>query len=159
MLTTSNPLSLGSESAGRRPGEWWDRSIFLSDEDAPAGPCPAAIDVTGRARILFYGPYRLLAPGVWRATVELRFCADAGRRPFTLEFGAHPDYTSVEIPCAAPGDHKIEIAHAMRTEGPAEIRLLLRKAAFHGEVRLLGAFVEPVADLPAATSAASTREA
>src|SRR5579871_6987322 len=92
------------------PGKvWWGRGIFLSDEDVTGGVCPPVIDVTGRARILVYGPCRQLAPGVWRATVLLHLSPDAAHRRIGLQFGADPDFASAEVPLGVDGDHRVEL--------------------------------------------------
>jgi hypothetical protein len=133
----------------------WDRDAFSSDELVPAGPCPSTIDLTGRARRLAYGPFLELEPGVWRATVKLGLCSDAARRCLAVQFGVEPDYTTVEVPRGVPGDLELEICHTITEAAPAQIRLCLSKAAFHGEVRFDGARLYRMESLPSA-SAAST---
>jgi hypothetical protein len=116
------------------PGDWLAPSAFLSGN----GPCPEAVDVTGRARYLFYGPYAALGPGRWRATVFLHLCPDAARRPLAVQFGAEPDYTTLDLPFGVPGNHRVDLEHSLREGDAAQVRLWLKKAAFHGEVRLIG---------------------
>jgi len=123
---------------------WWDRACFLSDE-APDRRCPEVIDVTGRARFLFFGPFIPLGRGLWRATVRLELCPDAARRTLALQFGVEPDYTTHDLPSGACGSLTPQIDFLCETPGTAQVRLWLKKAAFHGEVRLAGARVEPVA--------------
>ena len=110
--------------------QWWDRTQFFGGAEANVGKCPEVIDLTGRACFLFYGPYVPLTAGLWRATVTLTICADAARRPLALQFGAEPDYVTADLPFGVSGD----------------VRLWLKKAAFHGQIRFLGACVEPVED-------------
>lgn len=144
MPPSSNNLAVDSGPSAQAAGEWWERDSFLSEVGGAAGPCPAVIDCTGRSRFLFFGPYRLLAPGRWRARVHLRVCEDAAGRPFQLQFGAEPHYSARDVLFDGPGEYEIEIEHEMTAEGLAQIRLWLTRATFHGEVVLMGAFVEPV---------------
>jgi hypothetical protein len=127
---------------------WWDRNIFLSDEDASEGACPPVIDVTGRARILVYGPNRELTPGVWRATAFLHLSPDAALRRLAVQFGAEPNYSTADLPLGSPGDHQVELTLAVREARPHQVRIWLKKAAFHGELSLAGVSVERIADLP-----------
>jgi hypothetical protein len=128
-------------------GEWWGPERFLSNEVRPEGPCPDAIDITGIARFLVYGPYVPLAPGVWRAVVSLHLCPDASRRLLAVQFGAEPHYDTVELPARVPGSHTVAINHVRREAGLGQIRLWLKRPAFHGEVRFEGASIRRLADL------------
>ncbi len=131
---------------GEALGEWWDREIFASAE-APDGRCPKELDVTGRARCLLFGPYLPLTPGHWSATAHLEVCVDAARCRLAVEFGAEPDYALVDLPFGQPGQHAIELTHEIRESGLGQIRLFLKRAAFHGEVRFIGATVRRIGDL------------
>ncbi len=136
------------------PGKWLPPSDFQSGTASEVGPCPAAIDITGRARYLVYGPYLALAPGRWRATIFLHLCPDAARRPFGVQFGAEPDYTTLDLPFGVPGNHRVDIEHTLREGDAAQIRLWLKKAAFHGHARLIGVSLGP-AEAPAPPSVGS----
>jgi hypothetical protein len=107
------------------------------------------IDVTGRSRYLVHGPYVVLPAGVWRATASLDICADAARRRLAVQFGVEPHYTTQDLPYGVPGHHEIGVVFSLDEPGATQVRILLRRAAFHGEVRFLGARVERLADLPA----------
>ena len=124
---------------------WWDRKIFLSP-DLQGGVCPEAIDVTGRARYLFFGPYIELSTGLWRADVRFDLCTDASRCRLAVQFGAEPDYATVDVPFGISGSQLIRIEHSRHETGLGQIRLWLKKAAFHGEVRLSGASVSRIGD-------------
>ena len=116
----------------------WDRQLFMTGE-VELMSCPGVIDVTGRARYLVFGPFVALDPGAWRARVSLELCADAAQRPIAVQFGAEPDYTTVDLPRGAQGLHEVEIEHQIRSGDLAQIRVWLKRAAFHGELRFGGA--------------------
>jgi hypothetical protein len=128
------------------PSEWWDRELFRTAE-GPGNRCPEVIDVTGRPRHLFYGPYLPLGPGRWRAVAHLQVCADAARCRLAVEFGASPHFTSIDLPFGSKGSLEIEVTHLVKEAGFGEVRLSLNRAAFHGEVRFLGVGVERLGDL------------
>jgi len=121
---------------------WWDPALFLRQD----GQDPTVFDVMGRARCLFFGPYLPLAVGLWRARVWLEICPDAARRPMAIQFGAEPDYSTVDLPFDQVGPMVANVEHPMDGLGLAQIRLLLKKAAFHGEVRFLGAALSRITD-------------
>ena len=119
-------------------------NTFLRGAEANVDRCPEVIDLTGRACFLFYGPYIPLVAGLWRATVFLTVCADAARRPLALQFGSEPNYATIDLPFRVPGDHRIVLEHLFDEGQSAQVRLWLKKAAFHGSIRFLGACVELV---------------
>src|SRR5439155_8031032 len=59
----------------------WARELFLTDGDRPA---THAVDVTGRARALIYGPYISLPPGHWVAQVVLGFSREVSEVNFLV---------------------------------------------------------------------------
>lgn len=141
------PSSSFDAAAPETPAKtWWDRSIFLSSVAGGEVPCPPVIDVTGRARVLVYGPGRELDPGVWQATVCLHLSHDAALRRMVVQFGPEADYTTVNLPLGVSGDHKVELTLTMHEAGPVQVQLCLKKAAFHGEVRFSGVSIERIAD-------------
>jgi hypothetical protein len=126
---------------------WWGRELFLS-VDVPDGKCPAIIDVTGRARVLSYGPYAPLGLGAWRARAVLDLCPDAARCRLAIQFGASMDFTTVDISRGPSGRREIEVDYFCQTPGLAELRLVLTRAAFHGEIHLHGVDILPISSCP-----------
>jgi hypothetical protein len=139
-------VSEAAEPSGEPPTAWWGRECFHSVDGAD-GLCPAAIDVTGQGRCLTHGPYVVLQPGLWRATATLEICQDAARRRLAVQFGVEPHFSTQDLPYGIPGHHEVRVDFQLSEPGPVQIRILLRRAAFHGEVRFLGARVERLADL------------
>jgi hypothetical protein len=131
---------------------WWGRELFLS-VDVPDGRCPAVIDVTGRARILSYGPYAPLGSGAWRAKAVMDLCADAARGRLALQFGLSTDFATLDVPRGPPGRREIEIDYFCETPGLAELRLVLTRAAFHGEIQFHGVDIQAIAEINGTHSA------
>jgi hypothetical protein len=65
----------------------WPTSVFFSG-DQPGSPASLVADVTGGARILYYGPYFHLPPGHWSARMMIGFTEDARGLPFSIEVHA-----------------------------------------------------------------------
>jgi hypothetical protein len=141
----ATPLTTETHASADDSALWWPPEMFLS-ADGPGDRCPPTIDVTGHARRLLWGPYVALPPGLWRARAVVDICPDAARRTLAFEFGAEPDYTAVDLIRGVSGLQTVDVEHRMTGEGLAELRLWLRKAAFHGEARFLGAAVERLGD-------------
>ncbi len=62
----------------------WPTEAFLSG-DRPDTPASLVADLTGGARILYYGPYFYLPAGSWSVRMIVGFSAGARRTPFSVE--------------------------------------------------------------------------
>lgn len=140
-------VAAGYESLmlGKRPPALkWPAHIFLKAGDQAEGAVEA-IDLTGPARILSFGPYLHLPVGNW--LVELRFhVADnhsgnsimievtSGSNVLASAYGRLPPTGAfaMRVPFA--------VLHAHM---PVEIRSVLAAGAIEGTFRLLDAIVEP----------------
>ena len=77
-----SPLVHGAVSADIGPIAWPTRTFMLGDR--PNEPAPPVADLTGGARIIFYGPYFFLPPGEWEARLVIAFSAEAKGVPFRM---------------------------------------------------------------------------
>ncbi len=135
---------------------WWARTLFCDGSDGTR-PCPETIDVTGRGRNLFFGPGIALGPGHWRITAHLDLCEEAARCQFRFDFGQLANMAPEYVFPKGPGRYDVSIENTWTRANAVELRLWLHRAAFHGEIRLLGATIERLADCPAEGSARSDR--
>jgi hypothetical protein len=62
----------------------WASALFLSG-DQPNERAPVVANVTGAARIIYYGPYLYLPSGDWEAEMTVGFSTDAIGSNFTIE--------------------------------------------------------------------------
>jgi hypothetical protein len=128
-----------ADGAGRV--EHWERSRFVTAPEPH--PCPEVIDLTGRARHLFCGPWARLEPGLWRAKLRFELCEDAARRLLAVEFGGEESgWTLVDVPVGAAGPREVELEHKFLPGELALLRVLLKAAAFHGEFRFTSAIAQ-----------------
>ncbi len=67
----------------------WPTEAFLSG-DRPDTPASLVTELTGGARILYYGPYFCLPAGSWSVRMMVGFSAGARRTPFSVEVYAGP---------------------------------------------------------------------
>ena len=113
---------------------WWPAEAFLSREAA----FPGAIDITGPARPLTFGPYARLRAGLWRAEATFEVCADAAAYDYVVDFGVLDDFAQQIVRPGAAGRHATVLERELGSEGSAELRFSLARAAFHGRFRLIG---------------------
>jgi hypothetical protein len=131
-MTTQSPLTLARER--------------FFHGDAPGQPCPETLDLTGLGRILFYGPYEPVTPGLWTAALRLEVCADGATRPFQFDVVTGAHVTETRFRPERPGVFQVQARHAVDAAAPLELRLWVMKPTFHGELRLLGATLERVGE-------------
>jgi hypothetical protein len=105
-------------------------------------PCTEAIDVTGPARILVFGPYAQLAPGRWRVTARFEVSAEAATRSYYVEFGQGADFEGVMLHPSGAGVYEMSLERTLAGKTTVELRLWLARAAFRGSLRFLQATAE-----------------
>jgi hypothetical protein len=119
----------------------WERELFFIHEDPPAEPPVPAIrpvDVTGRARILLYGPDVSLPPGSWSANVVLGFSAETAGMSFTVEvFAGRPlCITQLRPAVAQVLEANLHFTIENTVEQQVEIRVISERPAFDGRLAL-----------------------
>jgi hypothetical protein len=116
---------------------WWPYYQFLFKGET----CPHALDITGRARILSYGPYFVLPAGLWRADVLVDISEDAARYDYLIEFGSLDNFSKVHYRPEKLGLQFIAVRLKTHDSTPLEVRISLLRAAFHGELKFWGSWV------------------
>lgn len=123
---------------------WWPRSLFWSDRaDAT---CPEIIDITGRSRVLFFGPYITLPAGHWQINVRFAVCKEAARRRYLFEVIANDATVAhAHLWPSDTGNYAIPLDFVAKRPAVVEIRMTLITASLHGEIRLAGAEITRMA--------------
>lgn len=116
---------------------WWPREIFCTYE----GPCPSSIDITGRSRILCFGPYIALPRGPWNAELIFDVCDAAAQYDYLLEFGTTGNFSRELFRPSQSGRQHVRLNYLALENEWAEIRIGVTRAAFHGELNLIGAHI------------------
>ena len=119
---------------------WWDRRLFWRD-DTEAHACPAVLDITGRTRILLFGPRQELAAGRWRLTARFELNAEAGLYPYLLQFDDQVHLAEERFGPLGEGLYEVSVENGWPSPAKAELRLWLLMHAFHGELRFHGAVI------------------
>lgn len=118
----------------------WARDLFFIGDD-PSQLAKQSIDITGRIRNLLFGPYIILPPGSWVATVVLGFSKEAAEMTYGIEFIAGPRCISLCRTTIKPdGDSVVEATVAFTversTDQPISLRISNERAAFEGRLVL-----------------------
>lgn len=95
-----------------------------------------AIQVAGRARALFYGPYIELEPSVWRAKFSLTLDSDACIYSYRIEWGSGDHFNSVALQPSLEGTYEVDITYGLEEAVPWELRVIVTEGALAGELTI-----------------------
>lgn len=143
-LTALESQFLDALAIVQRDSAEWAPEIFRYGAGAAGSARPGVLDITGRPRLVVYGPYIFLTKGVWRATVRLGFDMDASLKQYQIQWGDSVAYASHRFSPGRSGIFEITLEQEWLTHAASEVRLLLEEGAFHGQLTWLGATVSRV---------------
>lgn len=119
----------------------WPLSMFYFPKgDDLEGGAPE-FDLTGRARLLMFGPYVHLPPGSWAIDIEMEVNPQGRGVPLRLEWGAEADFVEVVDAVDVAGVYTITLERHWSMAEPAQFRLWLTQARFQGHLRVVGCWV------------------
>lgn len=117
----------------------WEPSVFNYDvRSIEAAMSGHPFDITGRPRFIFSGPYIVMRPGRWRATIKLSFDDGASRSRFRVDWGGVETYEYHEFTPYRSGYFEIVMEHEWTTPAPSEVRLVLLEGLFDGHISFGG---------------------
>lgn len=122
----------------------WAPEVFRYGAGPAGSARPGVLDITGRPRLVVYGPYIFLTRGVWRVTVRLGFDVDSALKQYQIQWGDSEAYASHHFSPGRSGIFEITLEQEWLTHAASEVRLLLEDGAFHGQLTWLGATVSRV---------------
>lgn len=118
--------------------------LFLYDTRNPVAGPQFEVDLTGRPRIVVYGPYVTLPPGRWRAEAKVWIDDDAANVSLGFDWGHHRQFDQhIEKP-GNPGLHAVTMVNDWDVAASAEFRLVLMQGAIAGKARLIELDLEKV---------------
>jgi hypothetical protein len=125
-------------SSGKISQLVWERELFFVGHGGSGAPIPAAepIDITGRQRCLFYGPFVALPIGSWRASVALVLSPEAADMSYFVEAiaGSRLAAARLEEGAAVLSTVELQFAIDATLEQLVEIRIFSERAAFDGQL-------------------------
>ncbi|MBM0203765.1 hypothetical protein JNW90_12065 [Micromonospora sp. STR1s_5] len=127
-------------SAGNSPKSILISRLMFSDATRGGIPVHLPIDVTGRPRILFYGPFIHLPRGVWRARIVASFSEQLVGQTFELDVvagmtGERLAHTTFTLEVPSRRDMLLEFRHQDYT-AVLQVRLSSQRGVFDGAVSL-----------------------
>lgn len=102
-----------------------------------AGP-PGWIDLTGRPRLLAFGPTLWLPPGQWEMRLKLEVEAHAQGRWFQIDWGTQTACDHFDFRPERMGAYEVAMTFDWTESAPAEFRLKVFEGCFEGSIRVLG---------------------
>lgn len=134
-----NPPVVGSRA------EWgWDLFVFKTPANHPVRP--PRIDLTGRGRVVVFGPRIDLPAGRWRVTAALNVETEGSDIYLRFQWGVGENLEELEVMLQHSGGYRVAIDHTWPQAGPAELRVWASNAHFVGQMEFLGVEVERVPD-------------
>ncbi len=129
------------EPGGQAERFTWSPQLFFMG-DSPNEAPTQAIDITGRARCLLYGPFITIPPGHWSVHVTLASSKASGGTAFVVEAFAGSPLGHVVIHAPAAGGvfdahltFTIESSDAS-ADHPFQVRIFNERAVFDGRLGL-----------------------
>ena len=120
----------------------WSERIFRYDQRAARlAQHIGDLDITGRPRILVYGPYLAMPPGRWQARIRFLVNATAAGKEFRLDWGSPSDFATLLMTPPHSGVFEVDLEHDWPAVDLGEIRLWLMEGAFDGVLHFQGANV------------------
>ena len=111
----------------------WADEVFLGEEPSLLRQEGALrCDLTGRSRVLRYGPYFHLAPGLWTICVIIAVQIEGGPADFRFEWGVDHDVTTVTQTVQQSGVYEVVLSKLWAEADQSELRVWLDRAMFEG---------------------------
>ena len=123
------------------PKIWGMERFRYCDRAAERRERISKLDIAGRARCLVWGPYEVLGPGRWEATISFTMDHWASRHTYAMEFGHIDNYSRLEFVPGREGHYEIDIGFDAVHPAKTEIRFILNQSSLGGTVDFLGARV------------------
>ena len=119
----------------------WERELFFLFEDPPAPdqvPADRPVDLTGRARVVIYGPGINLPPGAWSANVALGLSSETAGMSFLVEVYAGRQLNCNRVTSVGAQVLAVAVPFVVDTvlDRSIEIRIVSERAAFDGRLAL-----------------------
>jgi hypothetical protein len=119
---------------------WEPELFYLSEEPigSSAVPLTRPVDLTGRPRIVLFGPYINLPPGSWSADVVLGFSAETAGMSFLVEVFASSQLAQSRITAGREPVVEMQLSFTIENsvDQPVQIRVWTERSAFDGRLAL-----------------------
>lgn len=114
----------------------WPADLFLHERPGKADVNGEIFDLTGRRRVIRYGPYMEMPIGVWTAVVPFTLWIDSAVAEIRVEWASTEKMVSATEVIRQSGRYEASLCLEWETVGPCEIRIWLDRAVFDGTIQL-----------------------
>lgn len=114
----------------------WPADLFLHERPGKPDTNGKIFDLTGRRRILRYGPYINMPIGVWKVVVPFTLWIDTAVAEIRVEWASLQKAVSATEVIRQSGRYEASLSLAWESVGPCEIRIWLDRAVFDGAIQL-----------------------
>jgi len=125
----------------------WPYSVFYCPDFEADLPRPT-IDLTGRVRALYYGPYLYLPPGEWRVSARVSLAGLTSATHFRLEIDTGGAQVYSDVSLIADGRYDIYFNLEIDRTQVVDFRLWLLRPCFSGLLTFHRLYVQRVIDIP-----------
>lgn len=115
---------------------------FFLEGDPPHEHVEASLDMTGRPRIVSFGPYIHLPAGTWMLRLVISFSSEAIGTPCMIDVGVsdHQGYqelTRTHVQIATSGRSEVTLSFQLKDPlTPLQVRLATEKSVFDGRLAI-----------------------
>ncbi len=113
----------------------WPQDLLARDRLSDASRAPS--DLTGRRRLLRYGPFIELSPGRWTADALFDVKLDRARVELRFEWGSMHDVAVATDLITTSGRYSVSLSKVWTEPAVAELRIWLDRAVFDGHMDLI----------------------
>ncbi|MEN5363246.1 hypothetical protein [Brevundimonas intermedia] len=114
----------------------WPAALFLHERSGKSDIDGEIFDLTGRRRVIRYGPYIEMPVGLWKVVVPFTLWIDSAIVEIRVEWASSVSVTSVTEVIRQSGRYEVTLSQAWEEIGPCEIRIWLDRAVFDGTIQL-----------------------
>ncbi len=140
------PIPVGASA------EWAPEIFNYPKGQAMQGGSPD-VDLTGRARVLLFGPFVYLPAGTWTVNIDLAIDPMGGKVPLRFEWGNETEFVSHAASVTTAGHYTITLVRDWEGVAPAQVRLWLTQPLFQGRLVFHGCRITRASDdMPETTS-------
>lgn len=113
----------------------WPLDLLLRHELGETSRDPS--DLTGRRRLLRYGPFIELSPGLWTADLTFDLRIDRARVELRFEWGTMHDVAVATDLITTSGRYSVSLSKVWTEPAVSELRIWLDRAVFDGHMDLV----------------------
>ena len=114
----------------------WPAALFLHEKSGKSDIDGEIFDLTGRRRVIRYGPYIEMPIGLWKVVVPFSLWIDSAIVEIRVEWASSLSVVSITEVIRQSGRYEVTLCQAWEEIGPCELRIWLDRAVFDGTIQL-----------------------